>query len=282
MAGLGNIAGALAGAGVGAIASLFGGKKDTPTVTAPNPFGMSQVQSTLSSLSNPANSFAGFSGGGLSGSLVGGNAVVTADPTRSALVGNMSNVYAQQIAKLSDLAAQIAPGASQLRTAQLQDLQNQQTSAVSNLRQNLESRRVLGSSFAQDAVNRTNASFDQQRASTLAQTYQQELDATHQIINEQATAGTNQFDQFLKESNLEAGIAGQLSSQATAAMSAAQKAQADLVAKLASQYTASATSASASNAELEAKAQQGAGNFWGTLAAPVANALSGGVASLFV
>ncbi|MDH4981463.1 hypothetical protein [Hyphomicrobium sp. D-2] len=277
---LGTIAGAIASAGVSAAAQkLLGGKKAEPNVVATNPFALPEVQSTLNRLSNPT--VAGFSGGGLTGSFANGQASVTADPTRSGIVNNIAGQFGLQLERLNALATQIAPGYSNMRTQVLGDLENQQKSAIGDLRQNLANRRVLGSSFAQDALTRANATFANQRSQASADLFMKELETTHALITEQTQAGVNQFQTHLTEANLEAGIAGQLATEASNVMNQAAQIQAQLVASLAGQYTTASTTASVKNADLAAQSATGTGTFWSTLAQPVAGAVGGEITNLF-
>ena len=75
-----------------------------------------------------------------------------------AAVGNIANTFGAQAADIGNIRSQWAPGMSALRGAQLASLQNQQTAGIGNLRDSLAQRRVLGSSFGQDALTRANMS----------------------------------------------------------------------------------------------------------------------------
>lgn len=262
------------------LGDLFGAGKSTDDLKNwQSPFvNPDQLNASLNALGDTKKNLAGFTGGGITGGFdANGNAFVSADPTRSNLVTGLSNVFGEQLMKLNGLAGQIAPGFSDMRTAALADLENQQKSAVSNLRQNLENRRVLGSSFAQDAITRANASFAGQRAATSSDIYMKELAATNDLIKQQAEAGANQVQTHLTQMNLEAGMAGALAQQATSVMSAASQLKAQLLASLAGGAQSQIGANMREAANLDEKASAGFGEMLGTLLGPIATAVTGPV-----
>jgi hypothetical protein len=194
----------------------------------------------------------GFSAGGLNATFGGNGYNVTPSGDRMAAVGGISDTFGQQAGDIAGLRSQFAPGFSNLRTAQLNNISSNRTAAIGNLQQNLQSRRVLGSSFAQDAVNRTQAQYDQQQQETIAQTYLQELQANQQLIQQQYAAARGGFETALNEMNLEASIAANLTAGASKSLE----------------------SAAATQAELDAKAAAGAGSFFGNLGGSLGTALS--------
>jgi len=264
-----------------ALGNLFGSgsnnSKDLNNWSSPfvNP---GQLNSSLSSLSSPASLLKGFTGGGLTGSYdPTGNALVTADANRGNLVSQLSGAFQDQATKLGQLLSTVAPGFSDARSAYLADNTNRAESAISDLSSNLHARRVLGSSFAQDAINRTSATYGAERAQTLPQIYMQELEATNNLLNQQHTASVNQFQTSLNESNLQAGIAGELSKEATSAISNATAVKAQILAGLADTATAQSGANARAQAEIDAKSTAGAGSFFGTLLTPLMSAITGPV-----
>jgi len=129
-------------------------------------------------------------------------------------------------------------------------LNNSKTAAIGNLRENLERRRVLGSSFAQDAFTRTNAEFAKQADAVTADSFLKSLDATQQLIGQEFTARRGQFQTGLDELNLEASTAATMAGKAT------------------EQLGANARTA----AQLDFLSNQGKGSFFNNLIAPVAKA----------
>lgn len=188
-----------AGAGVG-LSKLFGGST-SPGFTPPT-----------------------MSAGGLTGS--GGG--LTASPERQGLVGNIQSTFGDQANYLKNLLPQVAPGVSGLRDAQLGQIENARQASLSNLKDNLARRRVLGSSFGQDAVSRTNAEFGQQKALTAGNSFLQELDLTNQLTTQRFAALRSQSQTALDEMNLEAGISSKMASDTTAQLGANARLEATL------------------------------------------------------
>lgn len=156
----------------------------------------------------------GFSAGGLSATFNGNTYGVSADPSRLAAVGGVAGTFGQQANALSKIAGQWTPGFSNLRTSLMNSLQNNRTQALGNLRENLSSRRVLGSSFAQDTLARADQEYQQQIEKAQADTFLQELQATQQTNQMQYEAARGQYQTVINEMNLEAGLAADLTAKA--------------------------------------------------------------------
>lgn len=192
----------------------------------------------------------GFAAGGLTTTFSGGNYGVSAGPDRMAAVGNIANTFGTQADALGGLRTTVAPGFSDFRKAGLSDIENARLSSIGNLRENLQRRRVLGSSFAQDAASRAEAEFGQTKAKFEASSYLAELEATTNLMQQEFTARRSQFQTGLDEMNLEATLAANLTGKAT-----------DILGK---------------NAQMEAQlnflSQKGQGSFFSQLVQPVAAA----------
>ena len=182
-----------------------------------NMFGDTQPQAA------PPTTPTGFSGGGLTASFGGNSYGVTADANRTGAVSNLAGTYGDLGNTYGDLLKTVAPGASASLTAQLQDQDNQARSAIGNLKQNLQARRILGSSFGQDTISRANNTVQQQRDATIAQNYQQEFENTSQTIAAQHAAYAQQYQTGLDELNLESGTASGLVSGANSVLMNNQK-----------------------------------------------------------
>ncbi len=208
--------------------------------------------SSLTSFAPP-----GFDAGGIHAQYAGDRFLVGPTAERTAAVGNISNTFGAQADAIGGLRQTVTPGFSQARTAALGQIENARSSSIGNLRENLQRRRVLGSSFGQDAVSRTEAEFAQQKATTEAQSYMAELEATQQLMQQEFTARRGQYQTTLDEMNLEASIAAGLTGKAT-----------DVLAKN-----------SQIEAMLDAQAAQGAGKFFGQLAQPVGAAVGKSIGS---
>lgn len=204
----------------------------------------------------------GASGGGLDTSFsgnvggVGGHYTTTADATRTAAVGDVANSYGDLADKTAGLSATVAPGYNDLLASQIDSINNSARSAVGNLQQNLQSRRILGSSFGQDTLTRAQAEFSKQRADTTANSFLQSLTARNQLLQQEYQARTAGANTGLNELNLEAGVANGLIGSTNSIMAA--NAQAD--------------------AKAEAASQAGAGKFVGTLVGGGIGFMAGGPA----
>jgi hypothetical protein len=186
---LGTILGGIATAGASAIGSkLFGGS--------------SKVKFTPASIN----------AGGLSGS--GGS--ITESPERQGLVSSVASTYAPEADIFKGLRESVAPGMSALRAARLAEVENARSRAIGNLRDNLQRRRVLGSSFGQDAVNRGEAEFSNQAQQVEADSFLQELEQTSNLTQQEYDARRGEFQTYLDDLNLQAEVGTQLASGATA------------------------------------------------------------------
>jgi hypothetical protein len=154
----------------------------------------------------------GFTGGGLTGSYSGNNFSVTPDANRTGTVNSIADTYAKLGSETGDLRSTVAPGFNDMLKARLTDLDNQGTAAIGNLKQNLQSRRILGSSFGEDTISRANNTIQQQRDAVIADNFQKSLEANNQLLTQQYAAYAKQFQTGLDELNLEAGQASALNS----------------------------------------------------------------------
>lgn len=99
------------------------------------------------------------------------------------------------------------PGFSQLRQSRLAQVSNARDRAIGNLRENLRRRRVLGSSFAEDAIIRAEREFGQAAAATEAQSFLEELEATQQLIGLESNQLFNALNRELAELGVVANFA---------------------------------------------------------------------------
>src|SRR5690606_4802425 len=99
------------------------------------------------------------------------------------------------------------------------------------LRENLARRRVLGSSFGQDAISRAESEFAGQRERVAAESFLAELEATNNLINQEFAARRQSFQTGLDELNLQAEIATKIATQASDQLGANARLEAALLAK---------------------------------------------------
>lgn len=182
--------------------------------------GKSLFDSGSSNPTQPLQTFkpTGFSGGGLSASFGPGGLTLAPSADRLAAVGGLGSSFGNLAGELAGLRPSVAPGMSDLRAQRLREIENARTSAIGNLRENLQRRRVLGSSFGQDALTRAEAEFGALRDKTAAESFLQEFELNNNLIQQQFAATRGQFQTGLDELNLEAGIASNLSAAATKTM----------------------------------------------------------------
>jgi len=197
--------------------------------------------------------------GGLTSSLNNGSIGITSSGARQGMVGNVADTFGNLSGELGLLRSKVAPGISELRASRLGEIENARTRAIGDLRENLQRRRVLGSSFGADAISRAESEFAGQREKVAAESTLQELEATNNLIQQQFTAQRAQFQTGLDELNLQASIATGLATKATDTLSA----NARFEAALASQEAAAA------------------GKFFGQTFQPVAAAAGKAAGNLF-
>jgi len=124
---------------------------------------------------------------------------VTSDAARTNLVNNQSSsflnqasgirsgiqpvnaAYTSNINDITEQLGRVAPGFGDLTKARVNTIQNAGRASASDLRSNLAKRRVLGSSFADDAMTRNQMEFAQQEEAARAQSFLEEMDLQNQL-----------------------------------------------------------------------------------------------------
>ena len=199
---LGTIAAAVAGGAASAGASALIGSAFGPK--APK--------------SSKTGGVTNFSAGGLTGRFDRKTSSydIASNTARDELVGRVSRTFGDQANAIKGLRDRVTPGFSDLRKARLGEIENARGAAIGNLRENLSRRRVMGSSFAADALARAELEFAQERDRVQSETFLQELAATEALLQQEFEAGRNEFSTKLGELNLQAELAAQLTSKATA------------------------------------------------------------------
>lgn len=201
----------------------------------------------------------GFQGGGFGTSFGQGGLTITPTAERLAAVSGLKDTFGNLATELSGQRGKVAPGVSDLRAARLGEIEDARRSSIGNLRENLQRRRVLGSSFGQDALTRAESEFAGQRDKVAAETFLQEFELTNQLIGQQFAALRGQAQTGLDELNLEAEIGSKLASGATNALAS----NAQML------------------AQLNAKEAAGQGKFFGDLIQPVAKGVGTAVGKFF-
>lgn len=180
----------------------------------------------------PVNSYrpTSFTSDGLSADISKNNISLERSPLLNQTLNSLGSTFNRQFQELGSIRGQLAPGFGALTQAAVSNLENRRRSAIGNLRENLQRRRVLGSSFASDALARTEAEFAQKESEIRSQARLQEIEANVNLINQQAQAQAAQFSTFLSQFNLEAQLAAQMSSGVSSIMAANAQAQASNIA----------------------------------------------------
>lgn len=213
--------GTLAGAALGGLASGAAS------------FGLSKLFGGGDKPQAPVQNFkpTGINAGGLTSSLSGDNLTITPSAERLGLVRDLSGAYGANADELAGLRAKVTPGFSDLRASRLQEIENARQNAIGNLRENMARRRVLGSSFGNDALARAELEFGQAKEKTAAESFLQELDANNQLLQQEYTARRGQFQTGLDDLNLQADVATKLAAGATQQLGANARLEAELNAK---------------------------------------------------
>jgi hypothetical protein len=200
--------------------------------------GMSKLMGGGSSGAAPARGITGFNAGGLTGKFNKSTKSynVKSSAEREGLVGEISSTFRKQAGELGELRSQVTPGHSLMRAARLKEIENARMRSVGNLRDNLARRRVMGSSFAGDALARAEAEYAQLAERSQAESYLSELEMTQKIMAEEYTAARGEFQTKIGEMNLQAEIATKLTGMASQSMTQ----MAELEAKLSAQAAAGA------------------------------------------
>ncbi len=219
-------------------------------------------QDIISPLKNPAipqplQQFQPFgtSTPGFTGIFQDGNFNLTRNPLFNQALSGLSGGFQQQADFLrSDILPQVEPGIGGLTTSRLAQIEDSRRRAIGNLRDNLARRRVLGSSFATDAIARAEVEFARESERVAAESFLQELDLKTQIAERAFQLEQQKFQTNIEQLNFEGELGARIAESATRAEAANNAALSELLAGLA-QAEANVLSASA----------QGTGDFIGDI-----------------
>ena len=92
------------------------------------------------------------------------------------------------LSDLDNLRGSIRPGVSELRQSQLRQVENARSKATGTLRDQLQRRRILGSSFAADAQIRAEREFGELAADVEARSFLVEFDAFSRALTQETEA----------------------------------------------------------------------------------------------
>lgn len=166
------------------------------------------------------------------------------NPAVQSALDRVNQSVAERLTGLRGLRMDVQPGFGRLTDAQRQAFElarerigDAKRASVSTLRDNLARRGVLGSSFAQDSINRTGMEFDRQIAElgasegeALSRSFLQELELTKNFLDEEFTTAVSGVTTALNQLNLEGQMAINIANRTQSALAA----NAQLTAEIAS------------------------------------------------
>lgn len=178
----------------------------------------------------------GFRGGGLTARTSGNDITIGSTPGRRKLVGNLQRTFAAQASQIRGLRGQVTPGFGRLTKARLAEVEKGRKRAVGNLSQNLQNRRIFGSSFGQASLAQAEREFAQESERAAAESFLQELELNAQLLQQEFQARRGAFETALGELNLQAELASRLAATATSELGANARLQTQLQAQNASGF----------------------------------------------
>jgi len=134
-------------------------------------------------------------------------------------LAGISSAYQTQAGELGALQPLVEPGFGRLTQAGINAVRDSRRASMGDLRQNLQRRRVLGSSFGADDISRTNAEFAKKEYEFGSQAFAQELAMSQDLINSKAQAEAASFAAYIDQANIESSYATQLSSGVSSILS---------------------------------------------------------------
>lgn len=147
---------------------------------------------------------ANLTAGGLSSTAGPNGIVVGSDWRRTLNTRLMQNALRNEIKSLDLARGQVTPGFGALTKARLAEIESGRTRTVGNLSENLAQRRVLGSSFGQDAIARAQAEYDKQAGEARAKSVLEEFALTQELNQRKYQRARNVYETALGELNLQA------------------------------------------------------------------------------
>lgn len=135
---------------------------------------------------------------------------VTPTPERREAVAGIRDVTREAASDIADLRGRVRPGFGELTEARVQAIRNRRRRTVGNLRENLQRRRVLGSSFGQDALARAEAEFAREEAEARAKSFLQEFEATQNLLGREFELRRSGFQALLDDLNFQSDLAARL------------------------------------------------------------------------
>lgn len=175
-----------------------------------------------------------FTSPGLSGDFGQGGLSLRRNPLFSSASAGLGDTFQQQADFIrSDLLPQVKPGAGGFTSARTEEIQDRRKQAIDRVRQNLERRRLGGSTFARDAVRRADLEFDQLEREARAQSFLDELGPNILLAESAFDLERRKFNAELNQLNLESGLAAEVAQNATKSEAALALGLGEMLTKLA-------------------------------------------------
>lgn len=164
----------------------------------------------------------GFTSAGLTGSFADGTFSLTQSPELQSAMGGLQSALSQRALEFANLRKGLRRDAGALigglKKTGIQGIREKRRRAIGDLRENLASRRIAGSSFAADAASRAEAEFAKEEAQFGAEAdikqfemEQQVLAQEMELLGQETEANIQGFQASLTQLNLESGLAAQIS-----------------------------------------------------------------------
>jgi len=184
-----------------------------------------------------------FSSNGLSGNFDDGTFSITRGDLLSGSLADIKNRTLERGSQFSGLINEVNPAFGALNAANnalasagVANINNARRRTIGTLRDNLSKRRVLGSSFAQDALARGEAEFAREEANIIAQNErsvadnnQRALETRISLINEQTQASIQAASIELNQLNLESQLSANIANNLTNTFSSLASLESQLI-----------------------------------------------------
>lgn len=152
----------------------------------------------------------GIDAGGLKVTPTGNTVTATSSPERLGQVRSLADVFGLTGQQAAQLTAQLDPLSGRAVQTTRDVFGSRLRAATGNLRENLQRRRILGSSFANRALAQLEAEFAEREAAEAAKIGLASAQLQQAALAQQAQLQAAEFQTFLNNMNLESNLAANL------------------------------------------------------------------------
>lgn len=152
----------------------------------------------------------GFNAGGMRLSRKGDVLTLSRDAGRKKTLLSLQRATMAGATRLQQLGKQFRPGFGRLSAAAQAIIGDRRRAAVSDLRDMFARRRISGSSFASDAISRTEAEFARQQQMANAEAFAQELALTQENLKAETGLRVQAYAGQLSQMNFDAKLGADL------------------------------------------------------------------------